>query len=181
MTSKIGLKRGTVKLSSYSNTWKSLYKKEKGILKSTLKNYIKIIDIQHVGSTSIPKLKAKPIIDIAIGIQILKDGKKCVKSLEKLGYEYEHDAGVKGRHFFAKGPEKNRTHYLHIEKHNGKLWQNHILFRNYLKRFANIRKEYQKIKEIAADKYKNDRVAYSKEKSKFIDDTVKKAKKLFKK
>lgn len=172
---KIGLKRGTVKLRPYTNSWKLLYKKEANILELALKNCIDIIDIQHIGSTSIPKLKSKPIIDIAIGIKSLKDGKKCVKPLKKLGYEYKHGAGIKGRHFFAKGPEKNRTHYLHIEKHNGKLWQNHILFRDYLKKFSKIRKEYQKIKEVAALKYKNDREKYSKEKENFIKNIIKKS------
>jgi len=180
MNSKIGLKRGAVKLSSYSNTWKKIYKKEEKILKSALKNYVELIDIQHVGSTSIPKLKAKPIIDIGIGLKSLKDSKKCIEPLNKLDYEYRHDAGVKDRHFFAKGPETNRTHYLHLVKYGDKQWENLVLFRDYLKKFPKIRQEYQKLKETSAKKYKNDRKAYTHEKDKFIVNIIKQAKKLMK-
>src|SRR4030042_2890085 len=100
----IGLQRKKVKLLSYNSAWKRLYKEEEELLNSAIGKYV--LDIQHVGSTSIPGAKAKPIIDIAIGVRKLKDGEKCIKPLEKLGYEYGHDAGIKGRNFFAKGRKK---------------------------------------------------------------------------
>lgn len=174
----IGLKSGTVKLLPYNKKWRVLFLKEKKLLKSALQN-IDIVNIQHVGSTSIPKLKSKPIIDIAVGIKSLPHGKKCIKPLEKLGYEYKHDAGIKGRHFFAKGSPENRTHYIHIEKYNGKLWKNHIYFRDYLKKYSKARKEYQKLKKELAIKYANDRDSYTLEKNKFIEKIMKKAVKLF--
>ena len=176
MNSTIGLKRGTVKLSPYSKTWPAVYKKEAKLLKSTFKNYSAIIDIQHVGSTSVFKLKSKPIIDLAIGVQFLKDGEKCFKALANLGYEYKGEAGVKGRHFFVKGPAEKRTHCLHLVKHNGKQWQTLILWRDYLKKFPLARQAYQKIKEAAAAKHKNNREAYTAEKNDFISAIIKKVK-----
>jgi len=124
----IGLRRKKVKLFSYNPTWKKLYKEEAKLLRSVIGKYV--LDIQHVGSTSIPGAKAKPIIDIAIGVKNLKKGEKCIKPLKQLGYEYKHSAGIRGRHFFAKGSERNRTHYIHLVKLNGRFWKNCIIFRD---------------------------------------------------
>ena len=159
----IGLKRKKVKLISYRPEWKKLYKKEKNLLLKTLgKN---ILDIQHVGSTSISGIKSKPIIDIAVGIKSLKIGKKFIVPLKKLNYEYRGNAGVKGRLFFAKGSRKNRTYYLHVEKINSKNWKNHIIFRDYLrshkKAIKKAIKEYNKLKEKLAKKFKDDRDQYT--------------------
>ena len=163
-----------VELLPYNPKWKKLYKKEEKLLYSAIGEYV--LDIQHVGSTSIPGCKAKPIIDIAVGVKSLKAGEKCIKPLEKLGYEYKYDAGIKGRHFFAKGSEMYRTHYVHVEKINGKLWKNHILFRDYLRSHKEVIKEYNELKEKLAKKYKDNRVAYGMEKDPFVQKIVKKIK-----
>ncbi|MBD3208477.1 MAG: GrpB family protein [Candidatus Nealsonbacteria bacterium] len=169
----IGLERGRVRLSPYNPRWKKLYEQERKRIVSVIGGHI--LDIQHVGSTSIPGVKAKPIIDIAIGVRDLKTGRNCIKPLEELGYEYKHDAGIKGRHFFAKGSEKNRTYYVHVEKLNGQLWKNHILFRDYLRAHKQAVREYNKIKEGLAEKYKDDRDSYSAEKNSFIEEIIRKA------
>jgi len=170
----IGLERGKVRLSPYNPQWKKLYEQERERVVSVIGEYI--LDIQHVGSTSIPGVKAKPIIDIAIGVKDLRTGRNCIKPLEGLGYEYKHDAGIKGRHFFAKGSEKNRTHYAHVEKLNGQLWKNHILFRDYLRTHEEAVKKYNKIKERLVKKYKDDRDSYAAEKNNFIEEIIRKGK-----
>lgn len=168
----IGLKRKKVKLFSYNPAWEKLYKKEAELLRSVIGKYV--LDIQHVGSTSIPEVKAKPIIDIAIGVKNLKDGEKCIKPLKQLGYEYKHSAGIKGRHFFAKGSEKNWTHHIHIVKLNGRFWKNYILFRDYLRKHKKAIQEYNELKEKLAKKYKNDRDTYTAQKHSFIQKILKK-------
>ncbi|MGB2762332.1 MAG: GrpB family protein [Minisyncoccales bacterium] len=170
----IGLQRGKVKLSPYVPEWKRLYKKEEKLLCSSIGKYIE--DIQHVGSTSIPGVKSKPIIDIAIGVKSLRIGRKCIKPLEKLGYEYKGDAGIAGRHFFAKGSKMNRIYYIHIEKLNDKLWKNHIVFRDYLRRHKEAIKEYNKLKEKLAKEHKDDRDTYTIKKATFIQRILRKAK-----
>lgn len=169
----IGLQRKKVELFSYNPAWKKLYQEEAKILRSVIGKYI--LDIQHVGSTSIPGAKAKPIIDIAIGVENLKKAEKCVKPLTNLGYEYKYNAGVRGRRFFAKGSEKNRTHYIHIIKLNGRQWKNYTLFRDYLKKHKRTVKEYNELKEKLAKKYKNDRYTYTAKKDSFIKGIIKKA------
>ena len=170
----IGLKRGVVKMCSYTDEWEKIYKKEKKLILVAIGK--QILDIQHVGSTSILGLEAKPIVDIAIAVKSLNLGEKCIKPLEKLGYEYRGEAGVRGRHFFVKGGELNRTHYLHIESLNSKNWQSHILFRDYLRRNKEAVKEYAKLKKRLALEHKNDRDVYHFFKVNFIEMIIKKAK-----
>jgi GrpB-like predicted nucleotidyltransferase (UPF0157 family) len=170
----IGLQRRKVQLSHYKPEWKELYKKERKLLRSSIGKYI--LDIQHVGATSIPGVVAKPIIDIAIGVKSLSIVKRLIKPLKELGYEYKGTAGVPGRHFFPKGSERNRTHYLHMERLGSKNWKNHILFRDYLRRHKEAVKEYNKLKEKLAKEYKNERESYTAKKSVFIQKILKKAK-----
>ena len=133
----IGLQRGIVKLLPYEKKWCEFYAKEESLLLDTIRNYI--VAIEHIGSTSIPDIYAKPVIDIAIGIKDLPIGTLCISPLAGIGYEYKGEAGVPDRHFFVKGSEKCRTHYLNIEELNGINWKNHILFRDYLRNHPNRR------------------------------------------
>lgn len=173
----IGLESGKVMLAPYSEEWKKLYVNEKKLLKEAIGDLI--IDIQHVGSTSIPGLIAKPIIDIAVGVNTLEIGEKCIIPLEQIGYEYKHDAGIPGRHFFVKGSKDCRTFYLHLEQINSQIWKNHIYFRDFLEMHYELAVEYASLKAILADKYKNDRETYTLEKSAFIQNVLEKAEKEF--
>jgi len=172
----IGLQRKKVKLTPYNLEWKKIYKKEGESICDAVGEYLK--DIQHIGATSIPGVKAKPIIDIIIGVKHLKDGKKFIKPLKKLGYQYKKNTrGIKERYFFAKGIEKNRTHYIHIAKINGRFWKNCIHFRDYLRKHKRAVKEYNKLKEGLAKKYKDNRDKYTAQKYFFIQKIIKKAEK----
>jgi GrpB-like predicted nucleotidyltransferase (UPF0157 family) len=162
----LGLKRGIVRLVPYDTNWQAVFQAEKALLIKAIGPYV--LDIQHVGSTSIPSALAKPIIDIAAAVVSLDGGLKCIEPLGALGYEYKHDAGIPGRHFFAKGPGDCRTHYLHIEEMDGELWSNHIRFRDYLIAHGEYIKEYNDTKRALAARYADDRDAYSAGKDGFI-------------
>lgn len=169
----IGLARGTVKLLPYNYEWAELYKQEEKLLYSLIGQYI--IDIQHVGSTSIEGLDAKPIIDIAAGVKSLDDVEKFRNLLEGAGYQYRGSAGVEGRVMFAKGSEDSRSHYLHIEVYGGKLWENHIYFRDYLCLHKESLEEYSKLKKELAAKFGEDRKSYTSAKNDFISSILKRA------
>ncbi|MFL0269363.1 GrpB family protein [Candidatus Clostridium radicumherbarum] len=175
----IGLKRGTVKLLPYDYRWVELYKQEEKLLLSLIGEYV--IDIQHVGSTSIKGLDSKPIIDIAVGIKSLNDTENFRNLLENAGYQYRGRAGVEGRIMFAKGSEDLRTHYLHIEVYGGDLWENHIYFRDYLQLNKKSFEEYSRLKKELAEKFKEDRNSYTSSKNNFINSTLKKAREEFSK
>jgi GrpB-like predicted nucleotidyltransferase (UPF0157 family) len=97
---KLGLMSGKVKIEEYNSDWKDEFLKEETLLKKQLQNYD--VDIQHVGSTSIVGCYAKPIIDIAIGVESLEYGELLIPALCNIGYIYDGDGEIPGRHFFKK-------------------------------------------------------------------------------
>lgn len=131
--------------------------------------------VEHVGSTSVPGLCAKPVIDIAIGVTDLLTGKECLGPLSDIAYEYKGDAGIPGRHFFAKGNPENRTHYVHVEPLNGVLWRNHILFRDFLRCHPDEAATYGQLKRALAEKYSEDRDAYALGKNDYIESVIRTA------
>ncbi|MCX6741019.1 MAG: GrpB family protein [Candidatus Parcubacteria bacterium] len=171
----IGLKRGIVKLTPHQKQWGIYFIKEKKRLQKSLGQ--KVIAIEHIGSTAIKNISAKPIIDIAVGIKKLKDGRQLIRSLEKLGYHYRPLAGLKNqRLFFAKGPESNRTHYLHLVKYNGQTWKKHLFFRDKLNSNKKIAKQYSALKKQLAKKFSQDRQSYTAKKHGFIQSVLKNGK-----
>ncbi|MBI2514611.1 GrpB family protein [Candidatus Wolfebacteria bacterium] len=175
----IGLKRGIVKLLPHNKKWKLLFENEEKKIEKKLGDLV--IDIQHIGSTSIPGIPAKPIIDISMGVRVMKDAKKLIKPLEKLGYELRREFGRPNiQTLFVKGPESKRTHYLHVMKYNGALWKNDLRFRDYLRKHPVRAKQYAELKNKLAGKHANDRGTYTKSKAKFILETIKKAQKMLK-
>lgn len=173
----LGLKRGIVELLPYTDEWKKLYGKEEKIILSLVKDYI--VDIQHVGSTSITSLNAKPIIDIIIGIKTFDYLPIIIEKLEANGYIYRPESGTNERVLFIKGSDDTRTHHIHVVKWNGDEWNNNILFRDYLIRHSEFAKEYSNLKKRLAKEFKNDRNAYTEAKSEFIQDIIRKAKREF--
>ncbi len=167
----IGLKRGIVRLVPHSEEWTTFFEKEKIILQRTLGN--QALDIQHVGSTSIPDMIAKPIIDIAVGIKFIKDFRKCIKPLQLVGYESK-EVNKNHRQFtFNKGPEDKRICHLHLVKYNGEIWKDYLAFRDYLKADKKRALKYSLLKKRLAKKYPENRVKYTAKKSKFIRATIK--------
>lgn len=169
----VSLARGKVKIEPYRSEWVKNFEDEKQLIKAKIEKHIK--DVQHIGSTSIVGLDSKPIIDIAIGVESLEDGRLCIEGLSELGYVYMNDAGVPGRHFFAKGVDECRTHYLHIEVIGGQLWKSHILFRDYLREHPEETEKYAKLKYQLAVEHESDRIKYTLGKEPFIKAIILKA------
>jgi GrpB-like predicted nucleotidyltransferase (UPF0157 family) len=166
----MGLPSGFVWLEEYTDEWSRSFVEERDRICAALGQII--LAIEHVGSTAIPGLCAKPVVDIAIGIEDLEIGRQCIWPLAQLGYEYKGDAGIAGQHFFAKGPPENRTHYVHVEPLNGVLWHNHILFRDYLRVHSEVALSYGQLKRTLAEQYKKDRDTYTAEKNPFIENVI---------
>jgi GrpB-like predicted nucleotidyltransferase (UPF0157 family) len=173
------LQKDIVLLSPYRKEWPKLYEEEEKMLREAGGNII--IDIQHVGSTSVPGLISKPIIDIAVAVKTLKAGEKCIEPFTKLGYKYKLDSVTEGtiHHYFSKGGYYNRTHHIHLEEWKSKLWYNHILFRDYLIKHNDVMKEYAELKLQLAEKFPDDRKSYRAGKDKFIESVIEKAKKYY--
>lgn len=161
----IGLKRGTVKLATNHDEWKELFKYERKMLNKIFDNHIKI---EHIGSTAIPEVLAKPIIDIAVGYSREDQEEMIFDKLRSGGYEDMGERGRVGRRFFAKGPDNNRTHYLHVTRMGSDCWNEQILFRDLLKQNKEARDAYNRMKTKLAKEFANDREQYTKRKSEFI-------------
>ncbi len=160
----LGLEQGIVRLVPYSPEWKLYFEREKAALQEKLGSHI--LDIQHIGSTSIPGMPAKPIIDIAIAVQDFELAKTCIPLVESLGYEYRGEFGIPHRHYFVKG--NPRLYHIHMSEITSVEWQNTIRFRDYLYSHPGTAQEYADLKQQLALKYPQDREAYLEGKTEFV-------------
>lgn len=166
----IGLERGEVKLAPYNAVWKRLFEAEKGRLVKVVGEYI--LDIQHVGSTSIPGMVAKPIIDIAVAVEDFEAAKVSIKPIESLGYVYRGELGIPRRHYFVFG-EPRRFH-LHMNEFKSDVWLGQILFRDTLIEHQELAEAYAALKVKLAGQFPSDREAYLLGKAPFIEGVLKK-------
>lgn len=167
----IGLKRGAVAVENHQNEWEISAEKIINLLKYALKD--DIVDAQHIGSTSIKNICAKPIIDIVVGINDFNDIFKHNDELEKLGIIYRRQ-DHENQHLYVCGDLQNniQTHYIHVVIFNSKEWNDYINMRDYLNANQEKALEYSKLKEQLAKKYPNDRIAYTNGKSKLIEEIL---------
>lgn len=171
---KLGLQRGTVALQEYNPEWKTIFEQERAVLLDTFPSVF--LEISHGGSTAVPGMKAKPIIDMFCAVSDLEDYKKVKSKLEDMGYEYRGEEGVSGRQLFVKGSEDCRTHHLQLTTKDNEQWKNHLLLRDYYCRHPEVMREYISLKEKLAAKFATDRGSYSKGKDEFITLVLKRAK-----
>ena len=171
----------SIELVPYDNQWPKMAAQEIKKLQEILPaNHI--IDIQHVGSTAIPGMLAKPIIDIQIAVDSLNSIKQlAIDALKILGYEYWYENPDPERMFFVKGMPpfgEKRTHHVHIVELGSKHWKNKILFRNYLNNNPEVAREYEQLKLNLAKDNPHDREQYTNAKAKFIDNVLRKAREI---
>ena len=161
--------------------WPILAKTEIEHIKSLFPKGL-MIDIQHVGSTAIPNISAKPIIDIQIAVNSLDVAKiVAVPLLQKLGYEYWAENPDQARMFFAKSMPpygSSRTHHVHIVEPSSHHWRYKIAFRDYLIKHTKTAKEYEGLKNNLALKHKYDREKYTDEKAEFVKNILAKVSKV---
>ena len=121
------------------------------------------------------KLLAKPIIDILISVKSLKGCDNLLKNLDNAGYSVRYDNAEKGEYLVRKGPEDNRTHYIHVVEDKTDRCTEMIIFRDYLINNPEYIEQYQVLKEELASKYKNERKMYTASKNEFIKMVLDKA------
>jgi GrpB-like predicted nucleotidyltransferase (UPF0157 family) len=167
-----------VEIFDHDREWPSKFLEERtkimGVIGDT------VVEVEHVGSTAVPGLCAKPIIDIMVGIRKLTDAENCIVPLESVGYEYvpEYEVSIPERRYFRKGPSEipNKHSHLHMVEHGGDFWKRQLLFRDYLRTHPGAALEYCELKKRLASKYRLDREAYTEAKTTFIESIVSKAK-----
>ena len=158
---------------SYNSNWKEMYKEEAEKIKNVLSDII--VDIHHIGSTAIPGIKAKPVIDILVEAKDIEGVDQYNHKMEELGYEAMGEYGITKRRFFRKG-ENNRTHHIHIFQTGNVEIERHINFKEYLIAHPDKGREYSKLKEKLVNKFTYGVENYTNGKSYFIKEIDKKAK-----
>ncbi|GAA0463807.1 GrpB family protein [Alkalibacillus silvisoli] len=172
----LGLNKGEVKLVRYNPEWPELFQKEKMTLEGLIE--AEVLGIEHIGSTAIEGIQAKPIIDILIGLKELDDVQSLgVKRMSEANYYMLQQQNLKGKYVFAKFPyikEENytKTHYLHVVQYEGDWWNAHIDFRDRLNETPELAKKYEKLKTDLAEAYPEDVITYSESKEQFIEDVL---------
>lgn len=154
----------------YDPIWTKRFKEEKQLLLSKFPHVIK--RVEHFGSTAVPNLASKPIVDMLIEITSHKDVKEnIIPVLTSLGYDYfyrpEFDKPPMYDWFIKRDKKGRRTHHLHMVTKNSKLWER-LLFINYLRTHPKSSKAYGDLKSELSKKYPNNREAYTKAKTDFI-------------
>ena len=150
-----------VVIEEYNPEWPKMFENEKQRIKALSEN----VTVEHIGSTSVEGACAKPIIDILVGVEKLEATAELIKKLQTLDYEYipEFEKEIPDRRYLQR-----TGFHIHIAKKGGKFWNSHILFRDFLRAHPFSVQAYCELKKRLAEKYKNDRNAYTNAKGEFI-------------
>lgn len=164
-----------VTVEPYNSQWPEKFAAEAPLIRQAMGDCA--VEVQHIGSTSVPGLAAKPVIDILVGVSgPLEMSAAQIKAMAAIGYEYRGDAGVEGRLFFRKGGA-NRSHHCHVVSYGDSVWQEHLLFRDYLRTHPADREAYALLKQELAAQYggAEQRAVYTESKAPFIQGVLERA------
>jgi GrpB-like predicted nucleotidyltransferase (UPF0157 family) len=168
--SKLGLERKTVRLAPSDPAWASAFDSVRSTLESVLA--VVAVAVEHVGSTAVPGLPAKPILDIAVGLRPGIDREAVTKPLETLGFicrgQSEEGEGGLNLMFGWEDRPRHRVVNLHAVTFEGPRWREYVVFRDRLRADPKTRDAYAKVKEDLAQQFPDDRNAYIAGKDEFI-------------
>ena len=157
-----------VVVTDYDPRWEDMFEEEAQVIGDILGD--NCVDIAHIGSTAVPGLAAKPIIDIMPIVMDLEEVDKVAGEFEKIGYEYLGEYGIPGRRYLRKGGDE-RTHQVHIfADYDTYNVIRHLMFRNYLIDHDEERDAYGALKKRLAKEFPHDIEAYSAAKEAFVKD-----------
>jgi GrpB-like predicted nucleotidyltransferase (UPF0157 family) len=163
----IGLKRHTVELACHSDSWLAYGRAKCDALRNACLGIP--CEVQHVGSTSVPGLPAKPIIDLVIGLLRMTDLELVKSALEGLGYIYRGiGSGSIGHLFVLESAPNVRTEHLHVIPAAGEQWDSYVKFKDALTSSPGLVQQYAALKQSLRSKFSNDRKEYTAGKAQFI-------------
>lgn len=163
----MGLPRAIVRLVAYSPRWPLEFERVRGCVAKALGDLA--LRVEHVGSTAVPGLVAKPIIDVAIGVRDGDAATQTIPLLVAAGFEFRGDAGSSGGLVFVEGPEERRTAHLHVVTAASTQWRAYEAFRDRLRNDSAARRDYAAVKQRLTAAHSHDRSAYTNGKASFIE------------
>jgi GrpB-like predicted nucleotidyltransferase (UPF0157 family) len=165
----LGLKHNVNLLADYDPQWERDFIEEWERIRHALGVIAR--GIEHYGSSAVKGMRAKPILDIMVGVAPFEDWQKCVAPLGRLGYDYAANAGVPGHHIFGRGRNSTeRTHLVHVVEFMGASWRTDLALRDALRADPKLRDAYVREKERAVAAAPEGRAKYNEQKRSFIDD-----------
>jgi GrpB-like predicted nucleotidyltransferase (UPF0157 family) len=165
----IGLQRGTVSVVPSDPAWSIAFAAEAERIIHVLSDAgLRPVALEHIGSTAVPGLVAKPIIDVMAGYERGAAPDTYVAALVAAGYELRGPQGVPDRLLLVFGPEANRTHHLNLVEAGGEFWRDHLLFRDRLIAEPGLAEEYLTLKQELAARYPTERDMYTSGKAEFV-------------
>jgi len=160
-----------VRIVPYDAAWPELFEKERILLESLLAQWL-VGPIEHVGSTAVPGLAAKPVIDIMAAVENLAASRPAIGVLATTGYIY-YPYDPEQKHWLCKPSAAFRTHHLHLVPFGSRSWTERLAFRDYLRRDHLTARQYAELKRQLATQYEFDREAYTEAKGPFIQSILK--------
>jgi len=159
----------------YDSRWPTLFEEERRRILGAIGH--KVLALEHIGSTAVPGLGAKPIIDMMAGIRGSEDADECVRLLQPLGYDDVTPEPDNPEWFYclgtrAPGQKEGEYVHLHLVKYLSDHWVRHLLFRDYLRTHPEVALQYFELKKRLAAQYGSDRPGYTEAKTKFIESVV---------
>ena len=170
---RVGLRRGTVAVVPHDRGWEMLAEQTNAKLRGILKNAA--VDVQHIGSTAIRGICAKPIIDIAVGVSDFQQVLARNSVLAENGFIFRNQ-DFPGQLLYVCGGTDVRTHHIHVVLYGSDQWNDYINMRDYLNCHAEDAQAYEALKLLLAKQYPDDRAAYTEHKSALIQEILEKAK-----
>jgi GrpB-like predicted nucleotidyltransferase (UPF0157 family) len=155
-----------VELVPHNPEWSLLADEESQLIHDHLP--FDVIGIYHIGSTSVPGIKAKPIIDFVMEVENMEDVIQSLSCLEELGYTAKGEHGIPGRQFFTKDTNGERSHHLHVFQSGHPDIERHLVFRDFLRANPDAAREYESLKEKLAKRFPDKSGSYTEAKSDFI-------------
>jgi GrpB-like predicted nucleotidyltransferase (UPF0157 family) len=156
-------------IADYNPLWPAMFSDERERLLVVVSEWV--TGIEHIGSTSMPGLAAKPVIDMLVGVRALADADRhCISPICKLGYEYvpEFETVMPFRRYFRRLSDgANDSHHIHLVEQGSDFWERHLLFRDYLRAHQKQAREYEQLKRRLAPQF-GDVNDYAEAKTEFI-------------
>ena len=167
-----------IEIEAYDPRWVGRFDEEAARVRKTLDAAgLVVTAVEHFGSTAVPGLAAKPVIDMLVGVGSLEQAVRvAVPALAALGYAYWYDNPNQAQMFFVKGlpPNGPRTHHIHMVEPDSVFWER-LRFRDYLRAHPQEAEHYARLKRDLAERFRTDREAYTDAKAAYIRDIMQRA------
>ena len=166
----LGTPGGQIEIAEYSADWPLIFEREATAILTACRPWV--TDVHHVGSTSVPGLAAKPILDMMPIAAGPADGLEAVSRMSALGYRYRGENGVAGRFYFDRVVDERTVMHVHMFPAGHPEIRRHLVFRDHLRDHPAVAREYELLKRELATRYRDDRRTYTDSKSVFIEGIV---------